>query len=213
MSESTSSHISLHLLFAFILFLLIFMLYFHSLSVGFVGDDFYFLDSSDTWSDTLDSFWSDWFWGDEDIRGAPVFPPAANSDDLCRTAGVGAERVGVSLDLIVIHWLVSCLIVPLVYLLFKGWWKQVFAAACWGAGVCSAPAPRGAVYDQCPQRQPLCPFISPRSLLTSRRQKTELRGSYHPHFCLSAHCLQRRWQSPCRSFFFLVSGLVIFQKE
>lgn len=109
------------------------MLYFHSLSVGFVGDDFYFLDSSDTWSDTLDSFWSDWFWGDEDIRGARYFRPLQILMTYVEQRVWGLNGWGYHLDLIVIHWLVSCLIVPLVYLLFKGWWKQVFAAAWLGA--------------------------------------------------------------------------------
>ncbi len=103
-----------------ILFLLVFAVFWESLQVGFVGDDYYFLDSSTTWDQVQSSFHDIWlFMGIDDYAGARFYRPLQILFTYLELLGWGENPWGFHVDLILIHLGNSLLLFLLLRVLFR----------------------------------------------------------------------------------------------
>lgn len=106
-----------HFLAGFLLAVSVLGLYGNTLDVGFVGDDYYFLDFSDSWRKVADSFAGDWFWGQGDFPGARYFRPLQILFTRIELHLWGENPWGFHFDLLLIHIANSIFLAILIRLL------------------------------------------------------------------------------------------------
>ncbi len=116
-----------------------------SLQAGFVGDDYYFLEASDSLSKVGRSFTGDWFWHDTDITQARYYRPLQILMTYIESQWLWGETAwGFHLDLLLIHIAVSLLVVPFFYLLAGSVSQTCHPYAAWAAAYLFALHPRHA---------------------------------------------------------------------
>ncbi len=157
----------------------VFWVYGGSLHAGFVGDDYYFLEASDSLSKAGQSFTGDWFWHDADITQARYYRPLQILLTYVESQWLWGDRAwGFHLDLLLIHIAASLLIVPLFYLLAGPTTRISLPLAAWGAAYLFAMHPRHA--------EPVCMINGRTDSLCGLFFLTSL----------VAYCLWRRGKSP-----------------
>ncbi len=132
-----------HFLASIMLTGMVFFLFTGSLCVGFIGDDYYFLDASDTFSKVTESFTSDWFWRDPAFIGARFYRPMQILMTYIEQYVLWGDNAwGYHLDLLIIHIVNSLLIVVLTGLLLSESGIKKSFCLIWAAGFIFAMHPR-----------------------------------------------------------------------
>ena len=142
-SDSFSKIWGYHLIAAIMLTCMVFFLFAGSLDVGFIGDDYYFLDSSDTLPKVFESFTSDWFWRDPAFIGARFYRPMQILLTYIEHQLLWGDNAwGYHLDLLIIHIANSILAALLAGLLLSESGVKKRFWLIWAAGFIFAMHPR-----------------------------------------------------------------------